>query len=68
MLQEVYCFIIFSFIGPHVTAECRKYYYCSHVCMLYKFVSRYNALCLLVCPLISNRLFCVLSDTGEVRD
>jgi hypothetical protein len=68
MLKEVYFFIIFSFIGPRVTAEYIKYYYGSYACMLYKFVSGYNVVCLLDLPLISDRLLCVFSDIGEVRD
>lgn len=42
MLQEVYCFIISSFIGPIVTAEYRQYYYGSYACMLCKFASGYD--------------------------
>ena len=42
MLQEVYCFIISSFIGPIVTVEYREYYYGSYACMLCKFASGYD--------------------------
>jgi len=39
MLQEVYCFILSSFIGPGLTAEYRKYYYGYYACMLCLFVN-----------------------------
>jgi hypothetical protein len=46
MLQEVYSFIMSSFIGPGLTAEYRKYCYGSYVCtrMLCQFVSGYDVL------------------------
>jgi hypothetical protein len=55
MLQEVYCFIVPSFVGPGVTTEYRKYYYGSYACILCQFVSGYSVLCLLVCPIISSK-------------
>ena len=44
LLQEVYCFIISSFIGPIVAAEYRQYYYGSYACILCKFASCYGVL------------------------
>jgi hypothetical protein len=42
MRQEVYCFIISSFIGPGLTAEYRQYYYGSYARTLCQFVSVYD--------------------------